>query len=148
MDEEAVKNEIIRGGIKGWLFKWRRLFLKLILVWKTAGLTSMIAGAAGAVVGFPWSLIIMGITFLWRMNVYIGTVKEMMGFDDSKRTEARNQIINELELELKITREKIEDAKNAGNIKAKYELMRVEHKIEKEIYRIRYGKTPKEIRGD
>ena len=148
MGEEAVKEEVIKGGVRGWLTRWRRLFLKLLLVWKTAGIQTMIAGAAGAIVGFPWSMIIAGVLFVSRMWFYVDTIKTMAGFDDTQKKEAKDAIINELELELKLTREKIEDAKSAGNTKAKYELMRVEHKIEKEIYRIRYGKTPSEFRGE
>jgi hypothetical protein len=49
----------------------------------------------------------------------------------------KNRVIQELELELKMTREKIDDAKGAGDKKAKYQLMRVENQIEMEIARIK-----------
>jgi hypothetical protein len=52
---------------------------------------------------------------------------------------AQAKLVQELELELKMTREKIDDAKAAGDKKAKYELMRVENKIEMELSRIKYG---------
>ena len=148
MGEEAVKEEIIKGGITGWLIRWRRLFLKLIIVWKSAGLISLAAGAAGSIVGFPWGFIISGIALFGRLHVYLNQVKAGLGFTDNDREDAKKQIINELELELKITREKIEDARSAGDTKARYELIRIEHKIEKELYRIRYNKSPEAFRGE
>ena len=148
MGEEAVKEEIVKGGLTGWLLKWRRLFLKLIITWKSAWLVSAIAGAAGAVVGFPWTLILPGIALLGRMHIYLTNVKASVGLTDADKEAGKKAILNELELELKITREKIEDARAAGDTKARYQLMRVEHSIEKEITRIRYERTPSEIRGE
>ena len=43
---------------------------------------------------------------------------------------------------MKITREKIEDARSSGDQKAKYELMRLESKIEQEIIRLRNNQAP------
>ena len=54
----------------------------------------------------------------------------------------RRQILNDLELELKMVREKIDDAKSDGNKEAKYELMRIENKLEKDIDRIKFGLKP------
>jgi hypothetical protein len=45
----------------------------------------------------------------------------------------------ELETELKITREKIEDAKGENAKEKKYQLMRIESELEKEIFRIKHG---------
>ena len=45
----------------------------------------------------------------------------------------------DLETELKITREKIEDAKGENNKEQKYQLMRIEAQLEKEIFRIKHG---------
>ena len=59
------------------------------------------------------------------------------GTDDEK---IRGKIVRELEVELKLTREKIEDAKGDNARKEKYELMRLESKIEDELARIKYGK--------
>ena len=44
----------------------------------------------------------------------------------------------QLELELKLTREKIEDSRNDGNKQEKYALMRLESKIEDDIARLKY----------
>lgn len=59
----------------------------------------------------------------------------------SKRTDEREKkrILLELETELKITKEKIEDAKGDNNKKEKYRLMRIESTLEKEITRVKHG---------
>jgi hypothetical protein len=59
----------------------------------------------------------------------------------SKNTELREKrrIMLDLETELKITREKIEDAKGDNAKEQKYELMRIEAQLEKEIFRIKHG---------
>jgi hypothetical protein len=145
MGEEAAKEEILHGGLSGWLLSWRRLFLKLVIVWKSAGLMSM---AVGAVLGFPWGFIVKGILLLGRLYTYFNGAKALAGFSDEQKEETKKALTNELELELRIVREKIDDAKAAGDNKAKYELMRVENKIQKEIFRIKYNRTPSEFRGD
>lgn len=48
-------------------------------------------------------------------------------------------MLRELETELKITREKIEDSKGDENKKAKYELLRIEDKLEQQIDKIRFN---------
>lgn len=57
---------------------------------------------------------------------------------DDKAT--KDKIIRELETELKLVREKIEDAKSDNSRDKKYELMRLESKIEDELARIKYGR--------
>ena len=59
----------------------------------------------------------------------------------SKRTEEREKkrILLELETELRITKEKIEDAKGENAKEQKYQLMRIEAQLEKEITRIKHG---------
>jgi hypothetical protein len=59
----------------------------------------------------------------------------------SKATEQREKrrIMLDLETELKITREKIEDAKGDNAKEQKYQLMRIEAQLEKEIFRIKHG---------
>lgn len=58
-----------------------------------------------------------------------------------KNTEEREKkrILLELETELKITKEKIEDAKAENDKEAKYQLMRIQTNLEKEITRIKHG---------
>lgn len=59
----------------------------------------------------------------------------------SKNTEEREKkrILLELETELKIVKEKIEDARGDNNKQQKYELMRIQANLEKEITRIKHG---------
>lgn len=59
----------------------------------------------------------------------------------SKHTEERERkrILLDLETELKIVKEKIEDAKGDNARKEKYELMRIQANLEKEITRIKHG---------
>lgn len=59
----------------------------------------------------------------------------------SKNTEEREKkrILMELETELKIVKEKIEDARGDNNKQQKYELMRIQANLEKEITRIKHG---------
>lgn len=59
----------------------------------------------------------------------------------NKRTEEREKkrIMLELQTELKIVKEKIEDAKGENRKQEKYELMRIESQLEKEILRIQHG---------
>ena len=64
----------------------------------------------------------------------IGSVYKTL--DDEVRE--RNEIISELETELKITREKIEDAKGDENKEKKYQLMRIEQALEKEVNRLKF----------
>lgn len=68
-------------------------------------------------------------------------VTMLAGYALSKRTEEREKkrILLDLETELKITREKIEDAKGDNAKQQKYELMRIEATLEKEITRIKHG---------
>ena len=44
-----------------------------------------------------------------------------------------------LEEELEVVKEKIEDAKRKDDNKAKYDLMRIEHKLENDLARIKYN---------
>ncbi len=59
----------------------------------------------------------------------------------SKRTGHREKkrILLELETELKIVKEKIEDAKGDNSKAQKYELMRIQSTLEKEITRVKHG---------
>lgn len=74
-----------------------------------------------------------------------GTIATMVGllaaYACSKNTEVREKkrILLDLETELKIVKEKIEDAKGENDKKQKYELMRTQATLEKEITRIKYN---------
>ena len=54
----------------------------------------------------------------------------------SKNIRIRNELAKELEAEIKVTEEKIEDAKNAGDNQQKYKLMRIKEKLTAELTRV------------
>lgn len=55
----------------------------------------------------------------------------------TKDRRIRNEVLMELETEIKITDEKIQDATNAGDNTQKYQLMRIKSKLEAERIRVR-----------
>lgn len=55
----------------------------------------------------------------------------------NKDRRIRNEVLMELETEIKITDEKIQDATNAGDNTQKYQLMRIKSKLEAERIRVR-----------
>jgi len=83
--------------------------------------------------------IVLGVT--WAINPALTAITLIAGVAIDKKTDrkVRHQILHELELELKIVDEKIEDARSDGSRRKKYELMRIKHKLEREIDRIRYN---------
>ena len=83
--------------------------------------------------------IVLGVT--WAINPAISAITLIAGVAIDKMTDkkVRHQILHELELELKIVDEKLEDARSDGSRRKKYELMRIKHKLEREIDRIRYN---------
>lgn len=125
-NEESKREMIIRGGF---LPRLRRLFYKALVHFKLRPLifAALPGGFVGFIAWFPVTLYTA-----WKL------FQEVRGVDSD---ETRNRVIQELELELKMTREKIDDAKAAGDKKSKYQLMRVENKIVNEISRIKYGKA-------
>lgn len=80
----------------------------------------------------------------WKGPI-VGTATTIIGllaaYALSKRTEEREKkrILLELETELKIVKEKIEDAKGDNVKEQKYQLMRIQSNLEKEIMRIKHG---------
>ncbi len=62
-----------------------------------------------------------------------------IAIDKSLDHTVRQQILHEMEAEMKIIEEKISDAKSAGDKKEKYQLMRLQSTLEKDIDRVRYG---------
>lgn len=71
----------------------------------------------------------------------IGLIGALGARGISKNVEDREKkrILLELETELKIVKEKVEDAKGENNKKQKYQLMRIQANLEKEITRIKHG---------
>jgi SOS response regulatory protein OraA/RecX len=75
------------------------------------------------------------------LGVAATVISLLVSFALSKRTEEREKkrILMELETELRITKEKIEDAKGENAKEQKYQLMRIEAQLDKEIMRIKHG---------
>lgn len=57
-------------------------------------------------------------------------------FSNTKDVRIRNELTRELKAEIKVTEEKIDDAKAAGDNKQKYQLMRIKEKLEAELVRV------------
>ena len=85
----------------------------------------------------PFVAIGMGIGPLKAIIAFFGACALGYGPNDNA---TRDKLTRELETELKLTREKIDDARSNGDNKAKYQLMRLEGEIEDQIARIKYGK--------
>ena len=54
----------------------------------------------------------------------------------TKDVRIRNELIRELNAEIKVTEEKIEDAKSNGDNQQKYKLMRIKEKLQAEVTRV------------
>lgn len=57
-------------------------------------------------------------------------------FSHDKDIRIRNEIIRELKAEIRVTEEKIEDAKSNGDNQQKYKLMRIKEKLDAELTRV------------
>ena len=77
----------------------------------------------------------------WAISPALSAITLLAGIALDKKADkkVKNQILQELNLELKIVDEKLEDSRSDGNRKSKYELMRIKNKLEQEIDRIRYN---------
>lgn len=64
---------------------------------------------------------------------------------NKKEYRIRNEMIGELKTEVKIIKEKIKDAHMNGDMKAKYQLMRLENELNKKIARVGGGKGWKDV---
>ena len=118
MNVSAKREKILTGKNTVRVGKTLKNAIKII-VGGAAGLAAF-GPLAGAIIGF--------IGFLGARGV-------------SKNVEDREKkrILLELETELKIVKEKVEDSKAENNKKQKYQLMRIQANLEKEITRIKHG---------
>lgn len=121
MDAKERRERIITGNYK---FKLLNYIKKTILFIASGKIIIAAAGGAGASLVGP---------LLWA----IGAIASIAINKNLDRKE-RKKILFELESELDIVKEKIEDAKGDNNRNNKYELMRIQKKLEKDILRIKY----------
>ena len=144
--DKAAKEEVVTNN---WWLKYRRIFLKLLMVYKSEILTTALIGLMPGGAFVLIAKLIMFAVKMARLKFYVKSVKAIAldNGEDDQRAKVRKRCIQELQLELRVTREKLEDAKADGNRKAKYDLMRIENKIEKEITRLRYSQDPDTYTG-
>ena len=134
-DKKSRTEAIITGGMKGKLATLiRRAILSL----------GAFAGGAGAVGGAAvGAMVVKGVVgaFSSVTAPVIIAISILAGVAIDKKLDKKHRqaILNDLELELKMVKEKIEDARGEGNREAKYELMRIENKLTKEVERIKFG---------
>lgn len=107
--KEDTREEVITGSA---FSKLKNIFIRCL------------APAAGVAIFSGGALAI--VTFLGALAVHKSITKK-----------TRGRIMQELQMELKMVREKIEDAKSAGDNENKYKLMRLENKIETQIEDVR-----------
>ena len=119
-DKKERRERIITGEYK----------LKLINIIKK----SIMFIASGAVVATA----IAGTSLVTPVLTAIGV---LTAFAVDKHIDARERkkILFELESELKIVNEKIDDAKSDGDKQAKYQLMRIQQKLEKDVEKIKFN---------
>lgn len=113
MDKEKRRTALITGGFKGKLLRLIRLGIKLAI---SKGLFSALGPVYGSI-----------------------AILVQFVLDGKLDYKVKRQILDELEMELKIVNEKLEDARGDNDKKAKYELMRLKSNLEREIKKIRTG---------
>lgn len=108
MDENERKRRILEGTLR---FKLYRIIRNAALI----GTGVAVAPALTAIA------------------ILVQTIRRK-GLDER----ARAKLVHELEAELRIVKEKIKDADSKGDDKKKYQLMRIENRIEADLQRIKY----------
>ena len=122
MDKKERTERIINGGFKLKLMKYIKKAIKIIIMGGVGFgvgklLLGPIAGAALSAIG----------------------ILTAVAIDKNADRKYRQSILIDLKNELAIVNEKIEDAKGEGEKGKKYELMRIQQKLKKDIERIQYN---------
>lgn len=107
MNKNQRRSAILNGGMKTKISKSIKYFL---------------TGAVGFAAAGP---VVAGIAMLTAMAM-----------DRKSGTRVRVELIKDMEQELKITKEKIRDADAGGDKQSKYQLMRIEEALERDILRV------------
>lgn len=99
----------------------------------------IIRGSIPKASGIVKKALFTGATFL--VSPVLSVIGAMTNVALSKKTRIaqRKMILHELEDELRITEEKFRDAESDGDRKKKYDLMRIQNKLERDIRRIKYN---------
>lgn len=122
MDKDAQRRAMMDGNFTKKVFRLLRMVLT--------------AGAAFALAGPLIGSIITGLALMVRAVT--------SGQRDAR---VRDELITDLEQELRVTKEKIRDADSQGDRQAKYQLMRLENAIEKDIQRLKTHQEDKLTRA-
>lgn len=103
--------------------------------------TVKLGKAIKTVIGILGATGVAKIAFGPVVGAGVSAITALGAYALSKRTEEREKkrILLDMETELKIVKEKIEDAKGDNAREQKYQLMRIQASLEKEITRIRHG---------
>lgn len=117
-DIDERKKIVMTTGFKGKLMKILKRIKDYVLLGGAVAGTAMIGWNVGTVIAG------IGLVGYFLTNATLDI-------------NARSQVIRELEEELKITQEKIEDSKGDDDKQKKYELMRIESKLQKELARVK-----------
>ena len=112
MDKNKRRNYIIEGGIHKKILRNIKMIIKV-------GAIGLMGGPLYGLIGFL----------------------VMVAIDNKSDYKVRREIVNELELEKKMVKEKLDDAKSEGRKEEKYKLMRLHDKLDKDIDRIKYRIT-------
>jgi hypothetical protein len=83
--------------------------------------------------------IVTGLVALINPAIALIGLLASIAINKNTRETQRKLILNELQTEYKIVEEKIKDAESENDKKKKYELMRIQAKLQKDIERIRYN---------
>ena len=122
MDAKERRERIATGDFKFKLFNTLRKGIGIIVGAKVG-----IAAASGSIAGMALGPVIALIAIL-----------SSCALDAKLDRKMRQQILNELEAELKIVNEKVDDSKSDDSKEKKYQLMRLQSKLENDIDRIKY----------
>lgn len=137
-DKDARTEEIISGKYRFNLLRVIRTGI-LAIAGATVGVkaTKYVAGKTLKTVG---KAILKG-SFGPLVAILLTAIGILTGYAIDKKIQAkhRQRILNDLQSELKMVKEKIEDAKGDGEREKKYQLMRIEQKLEKDIERIKFN---------
>ena len=106
----------------------------------TVKLVSLLKKTIGYLIGGKLVGMVFGPVAGVAVTIITALVKHVL--DKNADEKERKLALREMETELKIVREKIEDAKGDNARKQKYELMRIEASLEKELQRVKYGLRP------
>ena len=117
-DLDERKQAVMAKGLKGKALKVGK--------WIRDVAIGGVATGAMVAIGFDLGAVLSAISLI----AYIARNAKL----DSR---ARSAVIKELEDELRITREKIDDSRGDDNKQNKYQLMRIESKLEKELNRVK-----------